>query len=151
MPDNSSSTDTSISVVPVTAESCKPFLLEVMVFSPEAGFKFQVSVERSCESPTREIWKLVFDLFKKQATGTDFDQIVHVSYRAANDIQQKKIATTATKGLTPEQSDRLINRVHPAVKALANSDSLTPAQLDAKKARVKKEMSKTVDVVNIEV
>ena len=41
-------TGSSISVVPIGAKLCKPFLLEVMVFSPESGFKFKVIVERSC-------------------------------------------------------------------------------------------------------
>jgi hypothetical protein len=38
----------AISVVPIGKKVCKPFLLEVMVFSPEAGYKFKVIVERSC-------------------------------------------------------------------------------------------------------
>ena len=46
----------SISVVPVTGKVCKPFLLEVMVFSPESGFKFKVIVERSCSPEADEIW-----------------------------------------------------------------------------------------------
>ena len=33
-----------VSVVPTGSKVCKPFLLEVMVFSPEAGFKFKVVV-----------------------------------------------------------------------------------------------------------
>ena len=36
----------SISVVSTTGKPCKPFLLEVMVFSPESGYKFKVIVER---------------------------------------------------------------------------------------------------------
>ncbi len=39
--------DSSISVVPIGTKVCKPFLLEVMVFSPESGYKFKVVVERS--------------------------------------------------------------------------------------------------------
>jgi hypothetical protein len=34
------------SVVKVGEKKCKPFLMEVMVFSPEAGYKFEVLVER---------------------------------------------------------------------------------------------------------
>ena len=56
--------NSSISVVPVGNKICKPFLLEVMVFSPEAGFKFKVMVERSCTPEADAIWKLVFDLFR---------------------------------------------------------------------------------------
>ena len=73
----------NISVVPVTTSSCTPFTLEVMVFSPESGFKFQVLVERSCtkatpETPAMTKWKLVFDLYKKKATGGDFELIAKV-------------------------------------------------------------------------
>ena len=53
----------SISVVPIGAKVCKPFLLEVMVFSPESGYKFKVVVERSCTPEADPIWKLVFDLY----------------------------------------------------------------------------------------
>ena len=70
----------SISVVPVGAKKCKPFVLQVMVFSPESGFKFEVLVEKDCSASNDPIWKLVLDLYKKQATGSDFDQIVHVSF-----------------------------------------------------------------------
>ena len=54
----------SISVVPIGKKVCRPFLIEVMVFSPEAGYKFKVIVERSCTPEADALWKLVFDLFK---------------------------------------------------------------------------------------
>jgi hypothetical protein len=38
----------STSVVQIGTKVCKPFLIEVMVFSPESGYKFKVLVERSC-------------------------------------------------------------------------------------------------------
>ena len=144
MPDN-------ISVVPVTAKSCKPFTLEVMVFSPEAGFKFQVLVERSCIKPTadepaKEKWKLVFDLFKQKSGTSNFDQIVHVSYTAENSVQEKKVATTGTNGVNAAQSKQLITKVHPAVKAVADLGSLPAEEAEKRKQKVKKEMSKTVDL-----
>src|SRR5687768_2887458 len=119
MPDN------NISVVPVTPTSCSPFTLEVMVFSPESGFKFQVLVERSCiksttEEPAKEKWKLVFDLFKREEGATEFEKIVHVSYTAENQLQQKKVAATAKNGVNEEQAKQLITKVHPAVKAAEN-------------------------------
>lgn len=144
MPDN-------VSVVPVTTDSCRPFALEVMVFSPESGFKFQVLVERSCVRPTaaepaREKWKLVFDLYKKQAGGSDFDQIVHVSYTAENQLQETKVAATATNGVNPDQSRQLITKVHPAVKEVENIENLPPAEAERLKQKVKSRMSKTVDL-----
>ena len=144
MPDN-------ISVVPVTTTSCNPFTLEVMVFDPGDGFKFQVSIEKSCikattDEPAKIKWKLVFDLFKKQATGSDFDQIVHVSYTAENAQQEKKAASTAAKGVNQAQAKQLITKVHPAVKDVQNIDSLPPAEGEKRKQKVKSAMSKTVDL-----
>lgn len=145
MPDN------NISVVPVTATSCNPFTLEVMVFSPESGFKFQVLVERSCikavgTEPAKTKWKLVFDLFKKPQGGGDFDHIVHVSYTAENEQQAKKLAAMAANGVNSDQSKQLITKVHPAVKDAENIQDLTAAQAEAVKKKVKDRMRKTVEL-----
>ncbi|MEP6920604.1 MAG: hypothetical protein ABI967_05715 [bacterium] len=144
MPDN-------ISVVPVNATSCNPFLLEVMVFDPGDGFKFEVSVEKSCikatpGDPAKVKWKLVFDLYKKKATGADFDKIVHVSYTAENAVQEKKIAATTAKGVNQAQSKQLITKVHPAVRDAENLSALPPAEQEKRKQKVKAGMSKTVDL-----
>src|SRR6185436_2490613 len=106
----------STSVVPVGKKVCKPFLLEVMVFSPESGYKFKVVVERSCTPEADPIWKLVFDLYK--VTGGNEVQIVHVSFTAGPPVQQQAVQRMATDGVTEEQSDSLINDVHPAVKEI---------------------------------
>jgi len=144
MPDN-------ISVVPVAATSCDPFLLEVMVFDPGDGFKFEVSVEKSCikataTDPAKTKWKLVFDLFKKQATGNDFDKIVHVSYTAENTQQEKKVSSTAAKGVNQAQSKQLITKVHPTAKKAENLAALPPAEQEKVKKDLKSGMSKTVDL-----
>lgn len=141
----------NISVVPVKANSCQPFLLEVMVFTPESGFKFEVSVERSCKKPigtepAKTVFKLVFDLFKQKKNSNDFDKIVHVSYTGENDTQQKKLASTAAQGVNPAQSKHMITKVHPAVKAVEGIEKLPPAEQEKKKIKVKKQMSKTVDL-----
>ncbi|HVF91609.1 MAG TPA: hypothetical protein VNH22_16215 [Blastocatellia bacterium] len=141
----------NISIAPVTTDSCRPFTLDVMVFSPEAGYKFQVSIERDCfkataTDPAIEQWKLVFDLYKQKPASTDFDQIVHVSYTAANPVQEKKVAATAATGLNADQSQQLITKVHPAVKGVEDLGSLPPDQANAAKQKVKDQMSKTVDL-----
>jgi hypothetical protein len=138
---------TNISVVSIGKKKCKPFVLDVMVFAPEAGFKFEVSVEKSCTPTADALWKLVFDLYKKNAAG-QFDQIIHVSYRAETPVEAQVIERTAAEGVTAEQADLLVNKVHPAVKSLEDAASLPPAELEKRKARVKKEMKKvaTVDV-----
>ena len=69
----------STNVVPVGTKICKPFLLDVMVFSPESGYKFHVSVERDCTPTADAIWKLVFDLYKVVAGQPDV-ALVHVSF-----------------------------------------------------------------------
>ena len=140
----------NISVVPVTPSSCTPFTLEVMVFSPESGFKFQVLVERSCTkatpgTPAMTKWKLVFDLYKKQANG-QFELIVHVSYTAENPTQEKKLAATAVNGVNAKQSKQLITKVHPSVKKAENIATLPPDEAEAVKKEVKSGMSKAVDL-----
>ena len=132
MPDN-------ISVVPISRTACQPFKLEVMVFSPEAGFKFDVSVERSCTKatatdPAKAIWKLVFDLFKKVEDEDELVKIVHVSYTAENEAQAKKIQATSANGVNSAQADHLVNVVHPAVKKAENLDGLSPEAVDKRAA-----------------
>lgn len=144
MPDN-------ISVVPISRSACQPFKLEVMVFSPEAGFKFEVAVERSCTKatatdPAKAIWKLVFDLFKKVEGENELVKIVHVSYTAENEAQAKKIQATGANGVNGEQSDQLVNVVHPAVKKAENMDDLPAEEVEKRKTRIKKSMRKTVDL-----
>ncbi|MBA3439271.1 MAG: hypothetical protein H0T92_05315 [Pyrinomonadaceae bacterium] len=140
---------TNISVVPVGVKKCKPFLLEVMVFAPESGYKFQVSVEKSCTPTADPLWKLVFDLYKRNSDG--FDQIVHVSYKADNPTEAKAIEATAIEGMTEKQAELLINKVHPAVKEVENANNLSAAELEAKKAKIKKAMSKVANAVAVEV
>jgi hypothetical protein len=48
----------------------------------------------------------VFDLFKKQKTGTDFDQLVHVSYKGLNAAENAAIAGMVN-GLSDNQADKL--------------------------------------------
>ena len=137
----------NVSIVPTTTtQICKPFVLDVMVFAPEAGFKFQVSVEKDCTANAEPLWKLVFDLYKRQATGTNFDQIVHVSYTASTPVESQVIESTAANGVSPNQADILINQVHPAVKELDDADNMTPDQLAAAKTEVKNGMSKVANV-----
>src|SRR3982751_62589 len=77
------------------AKRCKPFTIEVMVFAPASGFKIEVKIEKTCTPQADAIWKIVFDLFKKQATGDGFDQLVHVSFTGGTPVQQQGIEATA--------------------------------------------------------
>jgi len=118
-------------------------LLEVMVFSPESGFKFKVAVERTCTPQADAIWKLVFDLFK--VTGGQEVQLVHVSFTAGAPVEQQAIQTMASQGITEAQSDVLVNEVHPAVKAIAGVANPTPAQ----KQGIHDAMQKAVTAVDV--
>ena len=132
----------SISVVPVGDKICKPFLLEVMVFSPEAGFKFKVVVERSCTPEADAIWKLVFDLFR--VTEDKEVQVVHVSFTTGAAVEQKAVQLMATEGIKPSQAKILIEEVHPAAKAVEGVKNPTKKQ----KQQLRDAMS---EVVNVEV
>lgn len=109
------------SVVKVGAKKCRPFVLDVMVYAPESGYKAVISIERACTSTNDSIWKFVFDLYKKQATGSDFDQLVHVSYRGLNP-QENAAITGMVNGLSDDQADKLPD-LHKAAKNFSDNPS----------------------------
>jgi hypothetical protein len=117
------------SVVTVGPKVCKPFLLDVMVFSPQAGFKFNVSVERDCTPTADSIWKLVFDLFKVVAGSPDV-ALVHVSFTSGTPVEEQAIQGMVS-GVKPQQADVLVNQVYPATLAVAGNPDPTPAQKQA--------------------
>jgi len=112
---------TDASVVKIGAKQCKPFVLDVMVYSPESGFKVVVSIERGCTPTNDSIWKFVFDLYKQKATGDDFDQLVHVSYKGLNAAENQSIAGMVN-GLSDDQADQL-PALHEASKKFAADPS----------------------------
>jgi hypothetical protein len=96
-----------------------------------------VQIERSCTPQADPIWKLVFDLYKKQDTGSDFDQLVHVSYTGQTPVEQKGLAATFANGVNDKQADVLVNRSGPAVLDLKDAKDMSPEQLEQTKAEVK--------------
>jgi hypothetical protein len=132
----------STSVVPIGNKICRPFVLEVMVFSPEAGYKFKVDVERSCTPEADALWKLVFDLY--QVDNGEETQVVHVSYTSGTPVEQTAVQNIAGNGVTQSQADVLVNDVHPAAKAVVGVDDPTPEQKQAIHAAMQKVVS--VDV-----
>ena len=117
----------STSVVTVGPKKCRPLLLQVMVFSPESGYKFEVVVECQCSPENDQIWKLVFDLYKQQPGQTEFVQIVHVSFTAGADKEQSAIAQMAVSGVSQSQSRALTAKVFPATKKLEGNPAPSPA------------------------
>ena len=120
----------STNVVPIGPKVCKPFLLDVMVFSPEAGFKFHVSVERDCTPTADAIWKIVFDL-SKVVTGSPDVLLVHVSFTSGTPVEQQAVQNMASQGVSQAQANVLVNKVYPAAKAIVGNQSPTPAQKKA--------------------
>ncbi len=131
----------STSVVPIGPKICKPFLLDVMVFSPEAGYKFHVSVERDCTPTADAIWKIVFDLSKVVAGSPDV-LLVHVSFTSGTPVEQQVVQNMASQGVTQAQADILVNKVYPAAKAIVGNQNPTNAQ----KQKIHDAMSQVVNV-----
>jgi len=117
-------------------KTCQPFNLDVMVFSPEAGFKFELSIDRSCSPTLDPIWKLIFDLYKKNDSG-DFDQIVHVAFTANAPEEQAGLQSMAANGVSNAAADVVVTKVYPAAKALDG----VAAPTDEAKATLHKAMS----------
>lgn len=100
-------------------ETCTEIRLKVMIFSPEAGFKFDVTIDKKC-FPTK--WHIIFNLFKK--VGTDFVLIVSVDFEAEKKVEEKKIAVMSTEGIGVMQSRAFRKKVFPLVKAGASEDQV---------------------------
>lgn len=133
--------DSSTSITPIGSKICKPFLLDVMVFSPEAGFKFHVSVERDCTPTADSIWKIVFDLYKVVAGQPDV-ALVHVSFTSGTPVEQQAIQNMAANGVQPNQANILVKKVFPATKAIVGNNNPTAAQ----KKKIHNAMSEVVNV-----
>jgi hypothetical protein len=122
-----SSSTTAISIGP---KICKPFLLDVMVFSPESGFKFHVSVQLVCDPTTADsIWKLVFDLYKVVQGQPDVP-LVQVAFTAGTPVEQQAVQQIV-QGVAPAQADKLVSVVYPAAKDLVGNQDPTPEQKQA--------------------
>ena len=115
----------SVTIVPIAKKKCKPFILEVMVMNPEADFKFELLVEKSCTTNAEPLWKLVFDLYKKNSKG-EFAQIVHVWYKAQTPQEAEGIEATAANGVTKKQADVAFKEVHPNAKIIGEAGESDP-------------------------
>ena len=100
-------------------KKCKPFLLRVMVFSPEAGYKFNIEVQKACSSENDDVWKLFFDLFKK--IDDEFVEIVSVEFVAGTPDEIEKVAAITDQGMTRPQVRAFRDNVFPLVKPVGES------------------------------
>ncbi len=119
----------TISIVPIGQKKCKPFLLEVMVFSPEAGFKFEVVVERACTPTADPVMKLVFDLYKQ--IEDKMVQVVHVSYSAKTPVEAQAIQGMADGGIKSAQAEAITTTVFPAAKKVVGKKKVAKKDVDA--------------------
>jgi hypothetical protein len=124
----------------VVGKKCVPFLLRVMVFSPDSGYKFTIEIQKACSSENDPIWKLLFDLYKKE--GTQFTEIVSVEFVAGdpNDIQ--KVALITDEGLKRAQVRAFRDDIYPLVKPFGDSGK-KPTEEEQKK--IDKAMKKALN------
>lgn len=116
-------------------ETCTEFRIKVMIFSPESGFKFDVTVQRKC-FPTK--WIIIFNLFKK--IDGEFVQIVGVEFDSEKVEEQRAIEGISQNGVNLLQSRAFRKKVYPAVKVLEDGDEPTPAERE----KIHKEMAKAI-------
>lgn len=118
------------STITTGAKRCKPFLLRVMIFSPESGFKFTIEIQKACNSNNEAVWKLLFDLYKK--IDGDFQEVVSVEFVAGDPNDIDKVAAITDEGMTRPQVRAFRENVYPLVKPFADSGK-PPTAADKKK------------------
>ena len=116
-------------------EVCTEFRIKVMIYSPESGYKFDVTVQKKC-FPTK--WIVFFNLYKK--IGTEFVQIVGVEFDSEKKEEQKAVEAISQNGVNMLQSRAFKKKVYPAVKVLEDGDPPT----EAEKKKIHTEMSKAI-------
>lgn len=116
-------------------EVCTEFRIKVMIFSPESGFKFDVTVQRKC-FPTK--WIIIFNLFKK--IDDEFVQIVGIEFDSEKKEEEKAIEEMSQNGVNLLQSRAFRKKVYPAVKVLDDGDQPTPAE----KTKIHNEIAKAI-------
>lgn len=108
----------------VTAEVeervCTPFFVSVMVFSPEAGYKFFIKVQKSCSQKNLPIWKLRFELDK--LIDGSFVKLVTVEVGANTDGEQEEVKKVVKEGMTFAQVKAMNQNVYPQAKIIGELD-----------------------------
>jgi hypothetical protein len=111
-------------------KKCHPFILDVFVASPEAGYKFNLLVEKACSPDNDPLWKLVFELYKKNAAGTD-DLIVRVLFDAVDPLESQGVQNLVVNPISTTTATILSNEAYPTAKAVAGVQNPTPDQKKA--------------------
>jgi len=111
----------STTTITTGGKKCTPFLIRVMVFSPESAYKFTVEIQKACSSQNEAIWKLLFDLYKKN--DDEFVELVSVEFIAGDPNDIKKVAAITDEGMKRPQVRAFRDNVYPLVKPFADSGS----------------------------
>jgi hypothetical protein len=116
----------SSTTVTTGGKKCKPFLIRVMVFSPESGYKFTIEIQKACTSQNEAVWKLLFDLYKK--IDNQFEEVVSVEFVAGDPNDIKKIAAISDEGMKRPQVRAFRDNVFPLVKPFGDSGEKPTAE-----------------------
>lgn len=92
-------------------ETCQEFRIKVMIYSPEAGYKFDVTVQRKC-FPSKYL--VIFNLYKK--IGGEFVLIVSVEFEAEKKEEKKAVEEISKSGVNVLQSRAFRKKVFPLTK-----------------------------------
>lgn len=128
------------STITTVGKKCKPFLIRVMVFSPESGYKFTIEIQKACTSTNEAVWKLLFDLYKK--FDNVFEEVVSVEFVAGDPNDIDKIAAITEEGMTRAQVRAFRDNVFPLVKPLADSGK---KPTDNEKKKIDETMKKAIN------
>ncbi len=115
---------------------CTPFLLRVMVFSPEAGFKFDVTVQHIC-MPVQK-WRIVFNLFRK--VENEMVLVVSVEFEAETPVEIEAAERMSDEGVNLQQARQFDRGVFGATKPLADGRQPTTTE----EAKIHREMQKAL-------
>jgi hypothetical protein len=97
------------------AKRCRPFLLKVMVFSPESGYKFEVTIQLICTDNNDHVWKIIFNLYRKE--DDEFIQIVGIEFQSGTPDEDRAIEDISVNGLNLEQTRVLRKELYPQAKS----------------------------------
>lgn len=125
-----------------SAKKCKPFLIRVMVFSPESGYKFTIEIQKACTSENEPVWKLLFDLYKK--INNEFVEVVSVEFVAGDPNDIDKIAAITDEGMKRPQVRAFRDNVYPITKPFGDSGTEPDAQ---EKKKIDDSIKKAINTV----
>lgn len=108
------------------SKKCKPFLIRVMVFSPESGYKFIIEIQKACTAENEPVWKLLFDLYKK--IDNEFVEVVSVEFVAGDPNDIDKIAAITDEGMKRPQVRAFRDNVYPLTKPFGDSGTKPTAE-----------------------